>query len=118
MNLIIGFLDARKQRVVLNGQYSSWASFKAGVPQGSILGPLFFLIFINDLSDNLILNPKLFADDTSLFSVVQDIALSAKNLNDDLKKINKWAFQWKMSFNQDPNKLFFPGNLIYQITHH
>ena len=63
-------------------------------------------------------NPKLFADDTSLFSVVQDIALSAKNLNDDLKKINKWALQWKMSFNQDPNKLFFPGNLIYQITHH
>ena len=93
LNLIIDFLDARKQRVVLNGQYSSWASVKAGVPQGSILGPLFFLIFINDLSDNLISNPKLFADDTSLFSVVQDITLSAKNLNDDLKKINKWAFK-------------------------
>ena len=73
LNLIIDFLDARKQRVVLNGQYSSWASVKAGVPQGSILGPLFFLIFINDLSDNLISNPKLFADDTYLFSVVQDM---------------------------------------------
>ena len=104
MSLIINFLDARKQRVVLNGQYSSLASVKAGVPQGSIHCPLFFLIFINDLSDNLISNPKLFADDTSLFSVVQDITLSAKNLNDDLKKINKWAFQWKMSFNPDPNK--------------
>ena len=91
-------------RVVLNGQYSSWASVKAGVPQASILGPLFFLIFINDLSDNLVSNPKLFADDTSLFSVVQDITLSAMNLNDDLKKINKWAFQWKISFNTDPNK--------------
>ena len=64
----------------------------------------FFLIFINDLSDNVISNPKLFADDTSLFSVVQDITLSAKNLNDDLKKINKWAFHWKMSFKPDPNK--------------
>ena len=58
---------------VLNGQYSSWASVKSGVPQGLILDPLFFLIFINDLSDNLVSNPKLFADDTSLFSVVQDI---------------------------------------------
>ena len=93
MNLIIDFSDPRKQRVVLNGQYSSWESVTAGVPQGSILGPLFFLIFINDVSDNLISNPKLFADDTSLFSVVQDITLSARNLNDDLKKINKWAFQ-------------------------
>ena len=49
-------------------------------------------------------NRKLFADVTSLFSVVQDITLSAKNLNDDLKKISKWEFQWKMSFNPDPNK--------------
>ena len=104
LNLIIDFLDARKQRVVLNGQYSSWAIVKAGYPQGSILGSRFFVIFINDLSVNFISNPKLFADDTSLFSVVQDITLSAKNLNDDLKKINKWAFQWKMSFNPDPNK--------------
>ena len=104
MNLIIDFLDARKQGVVLNGQYSSWASVKARVPQGSILGPLFFLMFINDLSDNLVLNPNLFADDTSLFSVVQDITLSANNLNDDLKKIRKLEFQWKMGFNPDPNK--------------
>ena len=83
LNLIIDFLDARKQRGILNGQYSSWASVKAGVPQGSILGPLSFLIFINDLSDNLVSNPKLFADDTSIFSVVQDTSLSAKNLNDE-----------------------------------
>ena len=64
----------------------------------------FFLIVINDLSDNLVLNPKLFADDTSLFLVVQDITLSAGNVNDDLKKINNWAFQWKLSFNLNPNK--------------
>ena len=104
LNSLINFLDTRKQRAVLNGQYSSWVSFKAGVPQGSILGPLFFLMFVNDLSDNLDSNPKLFADDTSLFLVVQDTTLSAKNLSDDLKKINKWAFQWKMSFNADSNK--------------
>ena len=56
------------------------------------------------LSENLVSNPKLFADDTSLFSVIFDKDLSAKNLNDDLNRINNWAFQWKMSFNPDPNK--------------
>ena len=56
--------------LVLNGQSSSWANMHAGVPQGSILGPLLFLTCINDLSNNLQCNPKLFADDTFLFSTV------------------------------------------------
>ena len=70
LNVITNFLCQRKQRVVLNGQHSSWTNIEAGVPQGSILGPLFFLIYINDLSDGLTSNPKLFAGDTSLFSVI------------------------------------------------
>ena len=100
--LVKFFLKNRKQRVVFNGQTSSWTNDLAGVPQGSILGPLFFLIYINDLSDNLSSNPKLFADDTSLFSVVHDKNISAKELNNDLWKIGNWAYQWKMSFNCDP----------------
>ena len=92
--------------MVLNGKFSSWTNVEAGVPQGSILGPLFFLIYINDLSDNLKTNPKLFADDTSLFSIVHDLNVSANDLNHDLKKINDWAYQWKMNFNPDlVNKL-------------
>ena len=88
----------------MNGQCSSWADVNAGVPQGSILGPLLFLIYINDLSDGLKSEFKLFADDTSLFSVVNDINTSASDLNEDLEKIGNWAFKWKMNFNPDPNK--------------
>ena len=72
LNLIESFLYHRQQRVVLNGQCSSWVHINAGVPQGSILGPLLFLIYINDISDNLDSMVKIFADDTSNFSVVQD----------------------------------------------
>ena len=64
-----------------NGQVSAWASVNAGVPQGSILGPLLLLIYINDLSDKLSSNVELFADDTSLFSVIYDVKVSARELN-------------------------------------
>ena len=86
-------LSNRKKRVVLNGQIFSCAIITVGVPQGSILGPLLFFIYINDLSDGLTSIVKLFADDTSLFSVVHDINTSVKELNEDLNKINNWAFQ-------------------------
>ena len=95
-------MSCTKQRVVLNGQHSSWADVKAGVPQGSILGPLLFLIYINDLPNGLNSNVKLFADDTSLFSIVHNVTDSANLLNSDLSKINESTLQWKMSFNPDP----------------
>ena len=91
LNIFEDFLRNRKQRVVLNGQTSNWENIHAGVPQGSILGPLLFLIYINDLAENLSSNPKLFADDTSLFSAVRDLNTSAIEVNDDLKKIEAWA---------------------------
>ena len=83
---------------------SKWTSVTAGVPQGSVLRPLFFLIYINDLVDNLASEAKLFADDTSLFSVVYDESVTAEKLNKDLETISKWAHQWKMQFNPDKNK--------------
>ena len=104
LKLIENFLKNRYQRVVLNGQSSSWAEVSAGVPQGSVLGPLFFLMYINDLSCGLSSTTKLFADDTSLFSVVHDVTQSTNELNDDLEKISNWAYQWKMSFNPDKSK--------------
>ena len=99
------FISSRKQRVVLNDQNSLWTNVHAGVPQWSILVPLIFLIYINDLSDNLTSNGKLFGDETSLFLVVHDVSTSAKELNDDLKrKVNDWVFRWKMCFNLEPSK--------------
>ena len=98
------FLSERRQRVVLNGQASTWKNITAGVPQGSILGPLLFLIYINDLSEGLSTNAKLFADHTFLFSVTQDSQTSANVLNKVLEMIHNWAFQWKMNFNSDATK--------------
>ena len=92
-NLLSNFLINRKQRVVLNGQTFSWAVVNAGVPQGSILGPLLFLIYINDIGDGFSSNAKLFADDTSLFSVVHNADTTAKELNNDLVKISRWGYQ-------------------------
>ena len=80
LNFIKDFLKNRKQRVVLNGQFSSWANVNPGVPQGSILGPLLFLMYINDLTSDLSSSAMLFADATSLFSVVFNIDASEKEL--------------------------------------
>ena len=80
------FLDNRTQRVILNGQYSSWAKVEAGLLQGSIPGLIMFLIYIIDLSENLASNLKLFADDNSLFSVVKNVDASDIDLNNDLKR--------------------------------
>ena len=104
LKLLSNYLSNRKQRVVLNGETSDWAPIHSGVPQGSVLGPLLFLIFINDLEVGIVSQIKFFADDTSLYSVVKDPEISARELNHDLLIISHWAKQWKMSFNPDPTK--------------
>ena len=90
--------------MVLNGSYSDLSSFESGVPQGSVLGPLLFLVYINDLEINLKSNVKFFADDTMLFSTVKNPELSANDLNHDLGVIHQWAHQWKLEFNPDPTE--------------
>ena len=112
-----------KQGVLLNGQVSDWSDVRAGVPQGSILGPLLFLIYMNDLSEGLSSNAKLFADDTSLFSVIQDSNTSAVELNSDLAKIKidrRFSGKWVSTqiLKNKHRKSFSVGNLKqYCIPH-
>ena len=75
------------------------------------MGPLLLLAYINDLADGLSSNAKLFVNDTSLFSVIHDVDTSANELYNDLCQINKWAFQWKMSYNLDSSKLLLAEKL-------
>ena len=83
-NLLQNYLSGRFQRVVLNGQTSSWRPVLAGAPQSSIMGQLLFLIYINDLPNELKSNVKLFADDAYLLTVVKNKNESANILNNDL----------------------------------
>ena len=104
LDLLGSYLSNRKQCVVINGSESEWGIVDTGVPQGSVLGPLLFLIYITDLEEGIKSEVKLFADDTSLFSIVRNPNTTADGLNHDLNLIKQWAFQWKMSFNPEPNK--------------
>ena len=80
------YLHDRKQRVVLPGATSDWSTIRAGDPHGSILGPLLFLIYINDIVEDIHSSVRLFADDTSLYIIVDDPTESAITLNSDLQK--------------------------------
>ena len=93
------YLSGRRQRVVINGVISDWASIFAGVPQGSILGPLLFLIFINDIVNNIQSNIRLLADDTGLYIIVENPNTAALTLNSDLGTIHHWADNWLVDFN-------------------
>ena len=134
LKLFENYLHDRRQRVVLNGSFSEYSNIESGVPQGSVLGPLLFLIYINDLETNINSNIRFFADDTMLFSIVKDPVTSADDLNHDLNIIYQWAHQWKMEFNPDATKqatevlfsckkvspshpqLIFNGNVVKKVN--
>ena len=93
------YLSERYQCVVLNGKSSSFMINNSGVPQGSVLGPLLFLIYINDLVHGLKCKSFLFADDTSLFKSGESLYECTEDLNSDLETINRWAKKWKIKIN-------------------
>ena len=92
-------MENRFQRVVIDGQSSNELPVQTGVPQGSILGPLVFLIYIDDIIDKILCDIRLFADDTCLLEIVHNAIESARRLNSDLKTLHMWSIQWLMLFN-------------------
>ena len=85
------YLLNRHQHVVLNGKEFNWINLKAGVPQGSVLGPLLFLVYINDLTDNISSDMGLFANDSSLFTCVKRMNQNHIKLVKDLQTVSMWA---------------------------
>ena len=98
------YLSDRHQKVIIRGQSSEAGLIKAGVPQGSVLGPLLFLIYINDITQVTRSKMKLFADDTSLYVEFDNPNAAANILNVDLQSIQDWANQWLVAFSQPKTK--------------
>ena len=96
---IESFLMGRKQRVVLNGEESSWTPVASGIPQGSVLGPILFLIYINDLPDVVKNLLKLFAGDTKIYAKVNNIE-EKDILQEDIRSLNDWSNKWQLKFNK------------------
>ncbi len=98
--------------MVINGVSSDFHDINASVPQGSILGPLLFLCYVNDLVDGLETTPYLFADDTSIFCEIDPINpdISFGKINRDLAKLSTWANQWRVTYNANKTVYMIVSN--------
>ena len=105
---IQNWLPDRRQRVSVEGETSAWTAVHSGVPQGSVLGPLLFLVYINDLEDGVASNILKFADDTNIFRRVQT-RQECRTLQDDLNRLDQWSAKWQMLLNQSKCKCLHIG---------
>ena len=108
INLIEQWLTDRRQRVIVDGEVSSWKSVLSGVPQGSVLGPILFLVYIDDLEEGVTGNILKFADDTKLFRKTKEIG-DKKKLQDDIDTLVRWSEKWQMLFNFGKCKFLHTG---------
>ena len=109
INWIEKWLIDRRQRVVVDGEVSNWKSVFSGVPQGSVLEPILFLIYINDLNDDIASKVLKFADDTKVFRKIKSDA-DRQHLQDDLNKLIEWSDKWQMLFNFGKCKCLHTGH--------
>ena len=94
------FLTGRKQRVIIGDERSGWTEVRSGIPQGSVLGPILFVIFINDIPRALQNASKIFADDTKAYKAVRNIE-EHDNLQNDVNSAFNWSQKWQMQYNTD-----------------
>jgi hypothetical protein len=107
INWVRSFISNRKQRVMLNGKFSKWESVTSGVPQGSVLGPVLFLMYINDLPDAISQCTKIFADDTKIYGKIENN--DSCNLQNDINNASTWSQIWQLHFNSKKCKVIHYG---------
>jgi len=108
LRTIGNWISKRRQRVCVKGVKSTWEEVWSGVPQGSVLWPLLFLIYINDLEEEVVSKVFKFADDTRLFRQVND-TVDALGIQEDLDRLVQWADKWQMQFNVSKCKVMHVG---------
>ena len=114
LDLFRSYLSGRKQVVVVDGCMSDMKDVKAGVPQGSRLGPLLWVLYVQDILEDLESEVLLFADDTCCFASAKDPSETAAILNRDLAKISEWAKKWKVTFNPSKTKdIIFSNKFLF-----
>ncbi len=121
VNWVRDFLTDRLQQVTVCGEESSWKKVTSGIPQGSVLGPLLFVIYINDLPDVVSSEPYIFADDTKIFRIIKGED-DERILQNDLKRLEKWSSDWLLKFHPEKCKHMKIGNnnkgCIYNLSGH
>ena len=105
---IQSWLSGRRQKVGIGDKHSSWTTVLSGVPQGSVLGPLLFVLFINDIDDGILSKISKFADDTKLCRAVGDEE-EAEILQEDLRRMFRWSQDWQMLFNLEKCSVMHMG---------
>ena len=108
LDWITAWLSNRRQRVCLQGELSGWLDVTSGVPQGSVLGPILFLIFVNDMDSGIVNWILKFADDTKIYSSLRD-PKDCDTLQEDLDLLYAWSNEWQMQFNVDKCKVMHIG---------
>jgi len=107
---VSNYLKDRRQCVFIGQSQSQFKTITSGVPQGSVLGPLLFLIYVNDITESLLSITRLVANDTSLATTTTKVEDLQGILNHDLSEITKWLKQWLVTFNPAKTEVLYFGN--------